>query len=264
MDLYQTVTDRIVSMIERGAGEWRMPWHAAPAAEPAEPIAMPRNVTGRAYRGVNVPLLWAASEAFGYRSPIWATYKQWQERGAQVRKGEKATMVVFWKRIEVASESEDDEGEGDTETRLIARGYAVFNAAQVEGFAPKLADRTGKRSEPQRIEAAEAFFRNAGAIVRHGGNRASTRRRAIISKCRSFGSSSLPIATTRPWLMNTSIGPARRTVAPARSASGSAMKPTPSRNWLPNLAPPSFVPISACRTYRGRITRPTSRHGSAC
>jgi antirestriction protein ArdC len=75
MDLYQTVTDRIVSMIERGAGEWRMPWHAA-ADKPASSIAMPRNVTGRAYRGVNVPLLWAAAEAFGYSSPIWATYKQ--------------------------------------------------------------------------------------------------------------------------------------------------------------------------------------------
>lgn len=65
MDVYQTVTDRIVSMIERGAGGWRMPWHAAPAGEPGAPIAMPCNVTGRAYRGVNVPLLWASAEAFG-------------------------------------------------------------------------------------------------------------------------------------------------------------------------------------------------------
>ena len=169
MDLYQTVTDRIVSMIERGAGEWRMPWHAA-AHKPASSIAMPRNVTGRAYRGVNVPLLWAAAEAFGYRSPIWATYKQWQERGAQVRKGGRSTLIVFWKRIEVQTET--DEGEDDMEARLIARGYSVFNAAQVDGFDPTFADHAGDPSEPQRIDAAESFFHNIGAIVRHGVNRA--------------------------------------------------------------------------------------------
>jgi antirestriction protein ArdC len=170
MDVYQTVTDRIVSMIERGAGEWRMPWHAAPASEPGAPVAMPRNVTGRTYRGVNVPLLWASAQAFGYGSPTWATYKQWQERGAQVRRGERSTLIVFWKRIEVAANNNDDDD--PTETRLIARGYAVFNAAQVDGFDPKPADGTAKHSEPQRIDAAEAFFRNAGAIVRLGGNRA--------------------------------------------------------------------------------------------
>lgn len=161
MDVYQTVTDRIVSMIERGAGEWRMPWHAAPAGEPGAPVAMPRNITGRAYRGVNVPLLWAAAEAIGYPSPIWATYRQWQERGAQVRKGERSTLIVFWKRIEVPAN--DNDADNPTETRLIARGYAVFNAAQVDGFNLKLIDRTGEPSEPQRIDAAEAFFRNAGA-----------------------------------------------------------------------------------------------------
>jgi antirestriction protein ArdC len=173
MDVYQTVTDRIVAMIERGAGEWRMPWHAAHTGEPGSPVAMPRNVTGRAYRGVNVPLLWAAAEAFGYASPVWATYRQWQERGAQVHRGEKSTLVVFWKRIEVQTEAEGDDGDGDTETRLIARGYAVFNAAQVDGYdPPPPAGGAAKRPEPQRIEGAEAFFHNAGAIVRHGGNRA--------------------------------------------------------------------------------------------
>ena len=168
MDLYQSVTDRIVSMIERGTGDWRMPWHGSTSGN----ISMPHNVTGRTYRGVNVPPLWAAAEAFGYASPVWATYKQWQERGAQVRKGEKSTLVIFWKRIEVASEPEDAGGDGDSETRLIARGYAVFNAAQVDGFDPKSTDGMGKRSEPRPIDAAEAFFRNVRAIVRHGGNRA--------------------------------------------------------------------------------------------
>jgi antirestriction protein ArdC len=168
MDLHQTVTDRIVSMIERGAGAWRMPWHASASGQ----ISTPHNVTGRAYRGVNVPLLWASAQAFGYGSPVWATYKQWHERGAQVRRGEKSTLVVFWKRIEFHTEAEGDDSDGDIETRLIARGYAVFNAAQVDGFDPNTIATKGELSEPQRIDAAETFFRNTGAIVRHGGNRA--------------------------------------------------------------------------------------------
>jgi antirestriction protein ArdC len=167
MDLYQSVTDRIVSMIEQGAGNWRMPWHASASRD----ISMPHNVTGRAYRGVNVPLLWASAQAFGYGSPIWATYKQWQERGAQVRRGEKSTLVIFWKRIEVAANDNDDDDD-PTETRLIARGYSVFNAAQVIGFEPKAIAAKGALSELQRVNAAETFFRNTRSIVRHGGNRA--------------------------------------------------------------------------------------------
>jgi antirestriction protein ArdC len=171
MDVYQTVTDRIVSMIERGAGDWRMPWHAMPAGERGAPVAMPRNVNGRTYRGVNVPLLWAAAEAFGFASPIWATYKQWQERGAQVRKGEKSTLVIFWKRIEVAANDNDDDDD-PIETRLIARGYSVFNAAQVTGFEPKAIATKGELTELQRVELAERYFRNTGSIIRHGGARA--------------------------------------------------------------------------------------------
>jgi antirestriction protein ArdC len=168
-DIYQTVTDRIVAQIERGAVAWEMPWHSRQSGE----LALPRNVTGRAYRGVNVPVLWVASQTLGYSSPIWATYKQWQERRCQVRKGEKSTMVVFWKADTV--ERQGDEGESETERRLIAKAYFVFNAAQVDGFdaakitkAPSVED----LSEDQRIVAAEAFFSATGSIVRHGGNRA--------------------------------------------------------------------------------------------
>lgn len=163
MDLYQTITDRIVSAIERGAGEWRMPWHTA-----TDNIALPHNVTGRAYRGVNVLLLWAAAEASGYDSPLWATYKQWQERGAQIRKGEKATIIIFWKRTETALENEESEDD-ETRTRLIARAYSVFNAAQVDGFEPK--EPVSLATGPERIDTVEAFFQKVGADVRYGGDK---------------------------------------------------------------------------------------------
>jgi antirestriction protein ArdC len=169
-DIYQAITDRIVAQIEQGVGEWRMPWHSRERS-----LALPGNITGRAYRGVNVPMLWATAAAFGYQSPIWATYKQWQERGAQVRKGEKAAMVVFWKSTEIKV-GETEDGSDEIERHLIARGYFVFNAGQVDGFDAAKVGRIGPTPEDlcedQRIAAAEQFFAHTGSAVRHGGNRA--------------------------------------------------------------------------------------------
>jgi antirestriction protein ArdC len=94
-DLYRRITDQIVAAIEAGAADWRMPWHTDPAT-PATSIVRPVNaLTGKPYRGANVVALWATAETFGYKSAQWATYNQWQELGAQVRKGERASLVVF-------------------------------------------------------------------------------------------------------------------------------------------------------------------------
>jgi hypothetical protein len=65
-DIYQNVTDQLVRMIEAGAGAWRMPWHTDTASLASLPVSMPHNVTGRAYRGINVPILWGAANHNGY------------------------------------------------------------------------------------------------------------------------------------------------------------------------------------------------------
>ena len=103
--------------------------------------------TGRAYRGVNTVVLWASGQARSYGSAVWGTYRQWQERGAQVRKGEQASPVVFWKAMDrsgaEAGSEEQEEARGSR--RFVARGYSVFNADQVDGYratgAPVLAAR---------------------------------------------------------------------------------------------------------------------------
>lgn len=171
-DLYQSITDRIVAQIEQGAADWRMPWHSRKHG--ATELTLPRNVAGRAYRSVNVPVLWTTAAALGYESPVWGTYKQWAERGAKVRKGEKATMVVFWKSRDIATENDD--GETEAHRQLFAKAYFVFNAAQVDGYD---AEKIGKPdassedlSESERIASADAFFAATGSTVRHGGNRA--------------------------------------------------------------------------------------------
>src|SRR5690348_12325029 len=131
-DVYATVTSQIINAIEAGVGTWRMPWHTS-----GRFAFSPINVTSRKpYRGINTVCLWAAAQAKGYEHCEWGTYQQWQERNAQVRKGEKSTTVVFWKFSNDSKETED--GETLTSSRLLfTRGYNVFNAAQVDGYTPK-------------------------------------------------------------------------------------------------------------------------------
>jgi antirestriction protein ArdC len=137
---------------------------------------LPTNaVTRQAYRGVNILSLWVTALERGYANGEWATLRQWNEKGAHVRKGEKASAIVFYKEITVAAEPaggrEDEEGE--TERRRFARGYWAFAAEQVEGYQPA----TALPSNPvARITAADAYFAATGAKVVVGGTQACYRR----------------------------------------------------------------------------------------
>ena len=162
--IYQRITDQIIAAIEAGAGNWKMPWHTD-----GTDITQPINAaSGKAYRGINVIALWATARACGYTGGHWATYQQWKEIGAQVRQGEKSAPVVFWKPLGCKAEETEEPTESDR-LRFVARGYLVFNAAQVDGYeAP-----TALTLPPAvRIGRAEEFFSNVGVEVRHGGSRA--------------------------------------------------------------------------------------------
>ena len=161
--IYQRITDQIIAAIEAGAGNWKMPWHTD-----GTDITQPINAaSGKAYRGVNVIALWATAQACEYSGARWATYKQWQEMGAQVRKGEKSAPVVFWKMFD--KDEEADQPEENDRRRFMARGYSVFNAAQVDGYeAPPAVI----LPPSVRIGRAEDFFASLKADICHGGNRA--------------------------------------------------------------------------------------------
>ena len=163
-EIYQQVTNLIVKAIEQGADGYRMPWRAS-GGFPYSPI---NGVSKTPYRGVNVLVLWATAQAKGYQSGLWATYKQWQELGAQVRKGEKSTSIVFWKFLD-REKPEKETDEWTSRCVPIAKDYAVFNADQVDGFTPPKQKRA---SRAERIEHAEHFFQTLGVEVKPGGNQA--------------------------------------------------------------------------------------------
>jgi antirestriction protein ArdC len=122
-DLYFEVTSRILAELERGAAPWIKPWSATPGQN------VPQNaVSNRPYSGCNVILLWL-TRGRGWPRPRFLTFKQAQEAGGSVRKGEHGTKVYYWKQLRIEAE-----GENEAE-RLVPmmREYTVFNVAQCEG-----------------------------------------------------------------------------------------------------------------------------------
>lgn len=83
LDIYQIVTDRITAQLEAGTVPWRKPWGTYGASRNA--------ITNKPYRGINVFLLAGCS----FNDPRWLSFKQAQDLGGSVRKGEKGTPVVF-------------------------------------------------------------------------------------------------------------------------------------------------------------------------
>lgn len=164
-DLYQTVTDKIVAAIEAGAGEFVMPWHVSAAT------GRPLNaLTGRGYRGVNVVALWAEAFVSGYGTGWWASYRQWEQLGAQVRRGERGTVIVFYNRLNTAPTDELDESD---RFRLVARASRVFNLDQVSGWRPP---ELTVVPVIESLAEVEAFITATGAVVVHGGSGACYRR----------------------------------------------------------------------------------------
>lgn len=179
-DIYTRITQEIVAAIEAGttAHGWKLPWH-----HDGSDLARPVNIaSNNKYRGINVLALLVAAMKSGYASGMWGTYRQFAAAGGQVRKGERSTSVVFWKQFQ---RGDDDVGSGETSAadrhhgddrddghgrpRFMAKGYAVFNAAQVDGLdlptQPVL-------PETARIQAADEFFGNLSIPIRVEGDQA--------------------------------------------------------------------------------------------
>jgi antirestriction protein ArdC len=160
-DLHAEITNHLVAAIEANPGQPSLPWRRGGGA-----LHMPTNaLTGNSYHGINILNLWVTAEQHGYAAPIWATYKQWSEKGCQVRKGERSALVIFYREFEA-----DPTEEGDDGKRRMARASYVFNAAQVDGYAAP--DALPSLGPIQRIERADRFITAIAADIRHGGDRA--------------------------------------------------------------------------------------------
>ncbi len=168
-DIYTRVTNRIIADLEQGVRPWIRPWNADHLAGR---ISRPLRACGQPYQGINIIMLWSAAMAAGHSAPIWMTYRQAQELGAHVRKGEAGQLVVYASTLN-RTEQNPESGEDETREIPFLKGYTVFNVEQIEGLPEPYYGKPAPRMEPsQRIDHAEAFFAGTGACVRNGGNRA--------------------------------------------------------------------------------------------
>jgi antirestriction protein ArdC len=254
-DVYTRVTDRIIADLEQGVRTWLKPWSAEHAAGR---ITRPLRHNGTPYRGMNILLLWGEAETKGYAAPIWMTYKQAQELGGQVRKGEHGSLVVYANTI---TRTETNDAGEDTEREIpFMKGYTVFNVEQVTGLpANYYAQPVNPLPLSERIEHADRFITATGATINHGGNRAfyAPARDAIqlppfeaFRDKESYYATALHEATHWSGLTGTS---ARRDLE---------IRATPARNLLRSWEPLSCAPTSASRQRSGTTTPPISGIGS--
>ena len=115
MDIYSEITNRIIVQMESGIIPWRKPWISGKAVS---------HVTGKPYSLLNQMLLGRPGE--------YLTFKQVQQEGGYVRKGEKAHMVVFWKWLD-----KEDEETGEVRQIPFLR-YRVACFKTYSAFFPTL------------------------------------------------------------------------------------------------------------------------------
>jgi antirestriction protein ArdC len=147
-DIYAAVTDRIVQQLEKGVVPWRKPWTGVRSGAIS-------GATGKPYSLLNQMLLAKAGD--------WYTWNQIQALGGKVRKGEKSSMVVFWKQTPVKDE---DPATGEQIERMIPvlKYFNVFHIDQLDGFEAKTID--PEAIDPATDTAADAII--AGYIQRSG------------------------------------------------------------------------------------------------
>jgi antirestriction protein ArdC len=158
-DIHAEVTDRILEALEQGTVPWRRPWQVQGGH---------RNLqSGRSYRGINQFLTAITAIERDYASPYWTTFRAAKKAGGMVRKGERGTLVTFWKRLKVK------DADADSGYRIVPmlRHYVVFNLEQCDGIESP-ADPEPRTVDPiAEGERVIADMPNPPQI-HHGGDRA--------------------------------------------------------------------------------------------
>lgn len=163
---YEQVAEKLIEQLKQGTAPWQKPWDGG-----GLPDFMPHNaITGRRYRGINN--LWL--QAQGRQDPRWMTYKQASSIGAQVRRGEKGTVVEYWQFTEEVTKTDEKgqeiigkDGKPEKETVRLERPKVfhavVFNGEQIDGLPP-LGPRPLSWNPDER---AENILKNSGAVINH-------------------------------------------------------------------------------------------------
>lgn len=163
-DPFQEVTDRILAALEDGTAPWQKPW-VGRFGRPMNPT------TGKPYRGINVLLL----AGLDLQDPRFCSYRQARKQGWQVRAGEQAQNVYFYKPFAVPTDKMDpDTMEPVMKVIPVFRSYPVFSLTQMDGAPPpeiRIVREDGG-VDPETISRIESMVAASGIEIISGRARA--------------------------------------------------------------------------------------------
>ena len=174
---YDTVTERVLEALRQGTPPWRRPWDKSKCGSSRSGAfaggSLPRNaLTGVSYRGLNTILLSMAPFQLETGDPRWATYKQAQSKGWQVREGEKGTPAFFYKRFDARAGGGEEEDDAHARRgHAMLKCFTLFHAGQMDGV-PDYAPPTPEEAPWRLPDAADTIVRESRAVIREGGDRA--------------------------------------------------------------------------------------------
>ena len=167
--LYEEVTNRIIAELEAGRFPWVQPWSSA-AASPGLPC---NAVSGRAYSGINILVLWGAVIERGFAAQGWLTFRQAIAAGGAVRKGEHGVTVFYADRFTPEQEKQRAAREGGEPGSVpFLKRFTVFNVAQCDDLPERFTRLAPPLPERAAVRGAEALIQATGADFRIGGNQA--------------------------------------------------------------------------------------------
>jgi antirestriction protein ArdC len=127
-EIRQSITNSLIQSLSEGRIPWRKPWVSI-----GGPRMATNFVTNRRYQGINVPITLLAESKNHWPISYWATFNQFRSIGCRIRKGAKATTIVYWSQIKKTVE--DKNGDSVEKTIPYLKTWNIFNVAQAEGEA---------------------------------------------------------------------------------------------------------------------------------
>ena len=154
-DIYQEVKNQIISDLEKGLPVWEKPWKKGF-------MGFPTNVFSKSfYSGVNTLILWLRQSNTGFETFQWITFLQVKKLGGSIKKGERTTQIVFYKKLVITDKETEEE-----KTIPMLKTHAVFNLSQTKGLE-HLIKKSSSKEEPlfQDVEKAEQLIKQSKADI---------------------------------------------------------------------------------------------------
>ena len=154
-DIYQEVTNQIISDLEKGTPIWEQPWKKGF-------LGFPVNVFSKSfYSGINTLILWLRQSNTGFETSQWLSFLQVKKLGGSIKKGEKATSIIFYKKLVIVDEESEEE-----KTIPLLKTHAVFNLSQTEGLEHLIKKSSSKEKPPFKdVEKAEKLIKESKANI---------------------------------------------------------------------------------------------------